>query len=144
MAFYELIRSRLLVPGAQSLALSALALSTLALPTLVLSTLALTACVGSEQACTEEIVSSNESCAPGCGLRMPRRIQGPSACTRGHEWVTLCMPSDPPGTTEALVCLVDTETGEIFDNVGYVNFGNLPERFRTCETDEESLIVACE
>ncbi len=93
-----------------------------------------TGCV-SESSCTNEFVSGNESCAPGCdGITVQRTAH----CVWSGEELTWCVQPASSWRPEDVPCIVDTSTGDTYRSNLYPE--SLPSNVRYCTEEEEALL----
>jgi hypothetical protein len=100
--------------------------------------LCLEGCVSSAGACSGELVSGNEECEPGCGLRVGRRVPG-DGCDLGEEAALWCVR---PAQVAADVsnCWVDEPSGTRFYTHSAATL-HPPSTVRRCTAEEETIYL---
>jgi hypothetical protein len=93
---------------------------------------ALSGCGGSP--CSGEFVSQNDSCSPGCGVPIAYH---PPCGAGGTGLVTWCVRESTAGHTEDIRCIIDEETGRMYDQAIYPESVDVPANVRYCTTEEE-------
>lgn len=100
--------------------------------------LTLTALMGCGSPCSGEFIGEDEACSPGCGVRV---LYNPGCVDAVFEnW---CVRPSNNDTSEDVRCIIDEETGRIYDQTRHPERSDVPANVRYCTAAESQSRYEC-
>ena len=102
--------------------------------------LTLTALIGCGSPCSGEFIGEDEACSAGCGVRV---LYNPG-CVEEVVFENWCVRPSITDVSEDVRCIIDEETGRIYDQTRHPDPSDVPANVRYCTAaDSQSRYRMC-